>query len=832
VSRGKRVPAPENTLRIALSLARAGWPVFPVSIYRDDSGKRHKVPAVPRGTSWVDWATTNPEKIADAWQNEHRESWVGVHVGAADLLVLDVDREPDDGKAFLKAAGLKPPPTFRYKTLGGGTHHLYRAPRDVEVTNAQGLMYQGERVKGVDVRGGRGLFVYYGPELAGVPELAPAPDWAIVEATKRAADLAPTGDAATFRARLVDGEPSKALRKLARRTDFPAGAAHAPMLEVVTALVGAGVKGEPGVGALLDETRERYVGDHPDRGRDWDNAVAGSVKRLGMPPVTLPVPKAERKVIAERNTPEAVEEAKRSRKALLVVDRIERGEGQLTDAALSEAIADELEGAWAYVKGAGLLRYDGRVWSPAEDAALVEVVRRRLRVLRAEETKAAILAGNRRHEEEARQLEGRGRIVAIAKLIEGILGERTPSALDAHHDLLNTPNGVVDLRTGELGPHDWRLMFTRITKAEYHPDADRTMWNRALEALPNEKVRAWLQLRFGQALTGHTPDDARMLILEGSGENAKSTVFDGIRAATGDRMEGGYSVTVSKRLLMANPGDHPTELTELMGARIAFAEELPDGRNLDVSRLKDVVGTTTITARRMHRDSMTWAATHAIFVNTNYRLAVNETDHGTWRRLALVLFPFRYVKPGDPLVGARDRRADLRVKPYFEKTADPGVLAWLVEGARRWYEAGMMMPPMPKRVVRDTEDWREDADPVLGYVRDRLVVEPGHAIAAVDLAHDFNAYLEARSHKPWSESTIAARFRDHVSLPNVEKRQVRFGKSLTPSRPASMLVLSKPLPPATKAWVGVRFASEADRVPSEAERDAAELADLERRASA
>ena len=108
----ERLPAPPETLRIAVSLAAAGWPVFPVSIYLTPDGKRHKVPAVPKGTSWLDWATTDVEKVADAWSAEHAESWVGVHAGGAGIIVLDVDKIPD-GKASLKRAGLKPPPIPR-----------------------------------------------------------------------------------------------------------------------------------------------------------------------------------------------------------------------------------------------------------------------------------------------------------------------------------------------------------------------------------------------------------------------------------------------------------------------------------------------------------------------------------------------------------------------------------------------------------------------------------------------------------------------------------------------------------------------------------------------
>ncbi|MFM9785855.1 hypothetical protein, partial [Streptomyces scabiei] len=62
------------------------------------------------------------------------------------------------------------------------------------------------------------------------------------------------------------------------------------------------VQGEPGIGRLLDDTRDRYVGSGgADRPRDWDLALAGSVRRFGLPPVTLPLSKTERKALKARN---------------------------------------------------------------------------------------------------------------------------------------------------------------------------------------------------------------------------------------------------------------------------------------------------------------------------------------------------------------------------------------------------------------------------------------------------------------------------------------------------------------------------------------------------
>src|SRR5690606_27228452 len=75
----------------------------------------------------------------------------------------------------------------------------------------------------------------------------------------------------------------------------------------------------------------------------------------------------------------------------------------------------------------------------------------------------------------------------------------------------------------------------------------------------------WMQVRSGQALTGHVPDDDRMIVLRGGGENAKSTMLGAIQAAFGD-----YAVLLSDKVLLGDTRDHSTEMMDLRGARLAF----------------------------------------------------------------------------------------------------------------------------------------------------------------------------------------------------------------------------------------------------------------------
>lgn len=865
IDRGRKIASPPETAEIAISLAKvAGWYVFPVTIYEDAEGKRHKIPAV----KWKEWATNDPKEIAKAWAGEHSGRWIGVYAHKSGIVTGDLDPAKADpktgemrrsGAESIKRAGLELPDTFDYPThRKGGRHYVYAAPEGVELTiGADVRAPDGTKLEGVDVRAGSGLMIYYGPKLKKPPKLAPAPDWLIVtrDAPRYAGghDTAPTATEEAFRERIAGGKPDPETRELVRAIDFPAGAAHDVMLETVTHLVRLGAQGEPGIGKLLDETRERYVGNHPDRPRDWANALEGSIRRLGLPPVTLELSKAERKAIRRRNDPESPEnkaalekrktdfKVKKNREAVsrkaageLADDDedepgdVAPGDRVLEDGPLAAELSWKLRHEWAYSRGHGLMRWRGTRWESAEEHSLVNAVRKLLVEIEVDEHTAAAMRGDNKAIDKARTLLSRNRAVNVARLIVGVIAEREPR-FDAHPDLLNTPSGVVDLRTGKLKKHRPDYYFTRITAAPYDPKADMTLWKRALEAVPAE-TRAWLKLRFGQAATGYTPSDDRLLIFEGAGQNGKSTVVTAPANALGGTTEGGYAATLPERLLLANPGDHPTTLMSLQGARIGTIEELPEGRSLNVKRLKDTVGTPKITARRMRSDDVTFKTTHALFLNTNYLPIVAETDHGTWRRLAIVRFRKTYVEDAADANGKRKIVGDPAIRQYFEDNADPGVLRWIVEGAVEWYANGRRFPKMPARIRRDTDQWRMDADPILAYVAERIVRDDRYAITAADLADDFNAWLHKRGHKEWSQQTINSRLQGHVSFDGVERKTVKWSATMQPSRPSVFNM--RPIPKITTAWRGVRFVDdETPRMPSEAELDAATIADLERRAS-
>ena len=756
--RGKRIASPPETAAIAVSLAKvAGWYVFPVTIYEDASGKRHKVPAV----KWKDWATNDPRTIEKAWAGEHSGRWIGVYCAPSGIVVGDVDPGGDESIA---AAGHTLPDTFEYPThRKGGRHHVYAAPEGIELTIARG---DDIGVPNVDVRAGSGLMVYYGPELTVAPELAPAPDWLIVTRDRPAAnngvDRAPSADEDAFRARLVDGKPDQEFARSIRNVEFPTNAAHEAMLEVVTALVAAGRRGAPGIAALLDETRGRYVGNHPERPRDWDNAVAGSVRRLGLPLATFPLTKIERREIKRRNTPEAVAQAKDERKAARV--------GALTkgdDIELAGLVSADLRGTLAYVSGAW--REDnGEIWEDVSEAHVIELVRLNLE----ERGVDAYRSGDH---DLAKYLKRGNTVTQTARLIRGPL-ERPEDLFDRDPDVLNTPSGVVDLRTGEVRARRPDDYFTKITRAS-KPGAPHEDWDKALEALP-PKVRRYLQVRLGQAITGHAPDDDKVPFSIGDGSNGKTGIYGATLACLGS-----YASIMPAQLLESNPGDHPVAMMELHGCRFAVAEELRENHVLPMKRLKDIVGTDPMKARRLYGAFIQWKPTHSLFVTSNYQPHVEETDHGAWRRLLDIPFTYRFVaEPSAP----DERQADPRLRSRLisgRGGRDEAVLAWLIEGARRWYDSGMVMPAAPKAVEDATTRWREQADVLFAFASDCLNFGPDAHVGASALLERLNEWLRARGEKTWTDVGMSAQIKKHELFRQhgVTKARPRFPDGTRPN---------------------------------------------------
>ncbi len=737
-------------LKQAQRLGAAGFRVFPL---HEKDGK------VCRVNGWPEKASTESDAIARLWQNRDVVA-IAIATGT-DWTVVDLDvpgdRHQHDGAASLQAAGVELPATLTVRTGSGGAHAFYRtagAPRR-NVSNVEHPEHG--KLLGVDVRGAGGFVKVHDARalLDGIDTIVDAPGWLPLADEGGSAGTSRRATSSDLEAWLGaerKAKPTKLTREAVEAVPLEGGT-NSDLPRILRPILMATV-GRRGRAWAYETARERWTRNWP--GQDFAKAFDLDFARLAGEwnerTLTHTFP------LAAKVAPAAA-----SPKETPMTDRDVRH-----DADRAEMIAAELHGDLLYVDGQSPHIWDGRRWVPRGDAYAIEMVRRW------HEDAARSAIGSDLRGDEIGRLLSRSAIAASEALLRGILAVRADQ-MDADPDLLNVQNGVVDLRTGVLSPHDPALRMTKVAGAEYRPGAKHADWTNALGALPSGVAR-WLQVRFGQGITGHLVPDDKLVLLRGGGENGKSVILGGVMAASG-----GYAAALPHKLLLGSASDHTTELTTLQGLRLGFLEELPEGRRLDVVRLKTVFGTEQVTARRIRRDNETFDATHSIFVTSNYRPEVPEVDHGTWRRLLLVEFPYTFSTKPDLSLGQLQADPGLRARMKHAKGARAAaVLAWLVEGAVRWYAADRQFPAPPVEVAEATREWRASSDVVNSFADDALRFEPDGFTSTRELYQRFVTFLAARGRHEWSETLFAGRFESHDVARGLRKERRRVdGKQVS-----------------------------------------------------
>ena len=180
---------------------------------------------------------------------------------------------------------------------------------------------------------------------------------------------------------------------------------------------------------------------------------------------------------------------------------------------------------------------------------------------------------------------------------------------DADPWLLNTPSGVVDLRTGEIRDHRLDDYMTKITAVA--PAGECPLWRSFLHRITkaDTELQAFLQRFAGYCLTGITREHA-MAFGYGTGANGKGTFLNTISGLLAS-----YAAVAPMDAFTASPTDrHATELAMLRGARLVTAQETEDGRRWAESRVKALTGGDPITARFMRQDFFTYQPQFKLFV--------------------------------------------------------------------------------------------------------------------------------------------------------------------------------------------------------------------------
>jgi len=305
--------------------------------------------------------------------------------------------------------------------------------------------------------------------------------------------------------------------------------------------------------------------------------------------------------------------------------------------------------------------------------------------------------------------------------------------LDKNKLLLNCLNGTIDLKNGNLRPHDSSDLITKLVPIAYNPDAPHPIWDSFLKKVTggDDDLGGFLRRCAGYSLTGDISCQV-VFYVYGLGQNGKSTFLGTIYKANGD-----YSGKINNDWLTEKPGNYsrPKEgLANLDGKRFVLSTEFERTQRLALGMIKDFSGGETCVADRKYEHEFAFDPVGKLWMYGNYLPVVIDNTLSVWRRFRLIPFNIE--------IGEDERINDLMRLLEDEL---PGILAWEVEGYLEWQRIGLAEPPI---VMQATADWQREQDPLADFIEDYCFIQASTKISKQLLRTAYEQWCGKNSSKP------------------------------------------------------------------------------------
>jgi P4 family phage/plasmid primase-like protien len=305
---------------------------------------------------------------------------------------------------------------------------------------------------------------------------------------------------------------------------------------------------------------------------------------------------------------------------------------------------------------------------------------------------------------------------------------------DNHPWLFNVQNGILDLKTKKLLPHDPTFFITKMAGTYYDPKAKAPKWEAFMAMIfPNESVRRYVQKAAGYSMTGNS-DERSVYFLEGhSGNNGKSTT---IRVLL--EMFGEYGRQTDIEAVMSTSRGGLTPLNEdFYNVRFVATTELPGNMQFSTAKIKSISGDDYIHVNPKHRKPFTFLPTHHLWIFGNHRPQPDKMDDPAfWDRMRQIVFeseiPMEVRRPMEQVLA--DFREEL-----------PGILNWALDGLSIALSEGMRPP---EKIVKDTQEYQKETDLFTQFIEETCELNADARVEKNIFLNRYNDFLKANREEP------------------------------------------------------------------------------------
>lgn len=354
-----------------------------------------------------------------------------------------------------------------------------------------------------------------------------------------------------------------------------------------------------------------------------------------------------------------------------------------------------------------------------------------------------------------------------------------PKYIDKQHYIKACPNGVVDLRTGELRPGKPEEYILNAVATEYDatllgmddpcPETNAFL----LRSMGGDQELVdfiWRLLGYG--LITERRDHIFTIFWGEHGRNGKDTLIKLVTHVLGQTLSGDVPVEMFLQMQQTRNSSAPSpDVLALRGMCLAWINEAEEGQRFALAKLKKLTGGGYITARGLQdKLQTTWLQTHLPIMTTNELPKAKADDAAFWARAVLLKWPLSFVDdPKEPY----ERQADKNLDEKLHAEAK-GVLVRMVKGAMEYLRDGLKIPEQVKEWTREQ---RASWDDVGLFMADWCEVEPHQdnpdnyrmRISATDLHEAFCLWYAKNRDKRFGIS--AKKFAEMLNKKNIPSKR-------------------------------------------------------------
>jgi len=308
------------------------------------------------------------------------------------------------------------------------------------------------------------------------------------------------------------------------------------------------------------------------------------------------------------------------------------------------------------------------------------------------------------------------------------------SEFDKDKFIINVKNGLLDIRTLELKPHDPNYLSVIQLPVEWNPNVEYPLWDKFISEIVDEEDAKVLQEFIGYTLLR----DCRFqkaLMLTGSGANGKTTFLNVII-----RMLGVENCSFRSLQELSTNRFAPADL---FGKLANIYDDLPPDAIQSTGMFKILVSGGEIQAEKKFKNAFKFRNFAKLIFSANKVPTTYDDTRAFFRRWIIINFPHEF----------KEDKADPHLE---EKLSTPEglsyVLKWAVEGLKRLLEQGKFSYEEDIEKIEDM--YLKASNPAYAFLTEMVEEDPDGAVTKDELYRAFIDYCKANKLPTMSKRTF------------------------------------------------------------------------------